>query len=120
MFATKQATILNDVVIFPKRFKIEQSFLPRGGKEFDNVQVDLQGLTLCAICEEDASSFFQIYILYEPRVSMLIILQVWQVACINVCVAIPEASNHEECELSAALSRVKESTFNFTSRALPI
>ena len=74
------------------------------------MQIYLQGFGLCVFCEEDASPIFQIYILYEPRGSMLVILQVWQVASYIVCVANPEASNFEDCELSAALSRVKESS----------
>ena len=69
------------------------------------MQIPLQGLLLCAICEGDASPCSKSTIFYEPIDSMLINLQVWQVDCIILYVAIPEAPNFDEGEFSASLLR---------------
>ena len=61
MFDIKQATFLDGIVSSHQRFEVERSFLLKGQGNLIECKNPLQGLLLCAICEEDASLMFPIY-----------------------------------------------------------
>ncbi len=113
MFDTKQAIFLNGVVSFHKRFEIERFFLLRGQRNWIECSFPCRVLPCVKSAKKMPHPCSISTILYEPRDSMLNILQMWQVACIIFCVAIQKPltlkrASFQEGELSASLSRVKE------------